>query len=271
MAIAGDAARLGLQALPALRGRLRLRRHLSRSSRPLQLPELRPATAPSPRSRPSRSSSTGTRGASFGLRTPARLRDAYESPLPGLYNVYNALGAATLCLELGVSLEVVVAGLESRHGRLRPRRADRGRRRRALDPAGQEPGRCQRDPAHARARARDARPARGPERQHRRRPRHLVGLGRRLRDPHATRAPRHLLGHPRRRARPAAQVRRHRRRSGSRSSPTSRPPWIARSRPRRLRTRSCSRCRPTPRCWPCAKSSPSAATSSASGRTCFRP
>ncbi len=54
----------------------------------------------------------GTRGASFDLRTPygsARVR----IPLPGLYNVYNALGAATLCLELGISLEVVVAGLES--------------------------------------------------------------------------------------------------------------------------------------------------------------
>jgi UDP-N-acetylmuramyl tripeptide synthase len=54
----------------------------------------------------------GTRGASFDLRTPsgsARVR----IPLPGLYNVYNALGAATLCLELGIALEVVVAGLET--------------------------------------------------------------------------------------------------------------------------------------------------------------
>ena len=33
-------------------------------------------------------------------------------PLPGLYNVYNALGAAALCLELGVGLDTVVAGLE---------------------------------------------------------------------------------------------------------------------------------------------------------------
>ncbi len=34
-------------------------------------------------------------------------------PLPGLYNVYNALGAAALTLSLGVTLDDVVAGLES--------------------------------------------------------------------------------------------------------------------------------------------------------------
>ncbi len=34
-------------------------------------------------------------------------------PLPGLYNVYNALAAATLCLELGAGLQDVVAGLEA--------------------------------------------------------------------------------------------------------------------------------------------------------------
>jgi len=52
----------------------------------------------------------GTRSASFVLRTPVG-EARVELPLPGLYNVYNALGAATLCLELGVSLEQVVAGL----------------------------------------------------------------------------------------------------------------------------------------------------------------
>jgi UDP-N-acetylmuramyl tripeptide synthase len=52
----------------------------------------------------------GTRGARFALHTPAG--DArIDLPLPGLYNVYNALGAATLCLRLGVALEHVVAGL----------------------------------------------------------------------------------------------------------------------------------------------------------------
>jgi UDP-N-acetylmuramyl tripeptide synthase len=34
-------------------------------------------------------------------------------PLPGLYNVYNALGAAALALTLGARLEDVVAGLQA--------------------------------------------------------------------------------------------------------------------------------------------------------------
>jgi len=54
----------------------------------------------------------GTRGSSFELVTPAG-RARVELPLPGLYNVYNALGAAALCLGLDVPLEVVVAGLGS--------------------------------------------------------------------------------------------------------------------------------------------------------------
>jgi lipid II isoglutaminyl synthase (glutamine-hydrolysing) len=52
----------------------------------------------------------GTEGASFRLRTPAGSSDV-ELPLPGLYNVYNALGAAALCLELGIAPEQVVEGL----------------------------------------------------------------------------------------------------------------------------------------------------------------
>jgi UDP-N-acetylmuramyl tripeptide synthase len=52
----------------------------------------------------------GTRGSRFTLRTPiAAVR--IQLPLPGVYNVYNALGAAALCLELGVGLDVVAAGL----------------------------------------------------------------------------------------------------------------------------------------------------------------
>ena len=54
----------------------------------------------------------GIRSAAFTLVTPAG--DArVELPLPGLYNVYNALGAAALCLQLGAPLDAVVAGLES--------------------------------------------------------------------------------------------------------------------------------------------------------------
>jgi UDP-N-acetylmuramyl tripeptide synthase len=52
----------------------------------------------------------GTRSASFLLRTPLG-QARVDLPLPGLYNVYNALGAAALCLALGIGLDTVVAGL----------------------------------------------------------------------------------------------------------------------------------------------------------------
>jgi UDP-N-acetylmuramyl tripeptide synthase len=52
----------------------------------------------------------GTRGARFSLDTPAG-STRVEMALPGLYNVYNALGAAALCLELGASLEQIRHGL----------------------------------------------------------------------------------------------------------------------------------------------------------------
>jgi UDP-N-acetylmuramyl tripeptide synthase len=52
----------------------------------------------------------GTRSAAFELHTPVGTAEV-QLPLPGLYNVYNALGAATLCLGLGVTLEEIVAGL----------------------------------------------------------------------------------------------------------------------------------------------------------------
>ncbi|MGZ4167508.1 MAG: MurT ligase domain-containing protein [Solirubrobacteraceae bacterium] len=52
----------------------------------------------------------GTQSAAFELHTPVGSTDI-ALPLPGLYNVYNALGAATLCLGLGVSLEAIAAGL----------------------------------------------------------------------------------------------------------------------------------------------------------------
>ena len=52
----------------------------------------------------------GIRSAAFTLTTPDGER-RIELPLPGLYNVYNALGAAALCLRLGISLDDVAAGL----------------------------------------------------------------------------------------------------------------------------------------------------------------
>ncbi|HEX2087206.1 MAG TPA: MurT ligase domain-containing protein [Solirubrobacteraceae bacterium] len=54
----------------------------------------------------------GVRSARFTLRTPGG-RAPVELPLPGLYNVYNALGAAALALHLGATLADVVAGLEA--------------------------------------------------------------------------------------------------------------------------------------------------------------
>lgn len=54
----------------------------------------------------------GVRSASFDLDTPDG-RARVDLPLPGLYNVYNALGAAGLCRALDVPLPVIVAGLQA--------------------------------------------------------------------------------------------------------------------------------------------------------------
>jgi UDP-N-acetylmuramyl tripeptide synthase len=54
----------------------------------------------------------GVDGARFTLRTPAGEREI-ALPLPGLYNVYNALGAAALAITLGAGLDDVAAGLEA--------------------------------------------------------------------------------------------------------------------------------------------------------------
>jgi lipid II isoglutaminyl synthase (glutamine-hydrolysing) len=53
----------------------------------------------------------GTRSARFELRTPAGVADV-DLPLPGLYNVYNALAAAALGIGLGAPLDDIVAGLQ---------------------------------------------------------------------------------------------------------------------------------------------------------------
>ncbi len=54
----------------------------------------------------------GVRAARFTLHTPAGAAEV-ALPLPGLYNVYNALAAAALAHVLDVPLERIVAGLES--------------------------------------------------------------------------------------------------------------------------------------------------------------
>ena len=53
----------------------------------------------------------GLDGVSFTLDTPDGSARVHLS-LPGLYNVYNALAASSLCLVLGVPLDDVVGGLE---------------------------------------------------------------------------------------------------------------------------------------------------------------
>ncbi len=52
----------------------------------------------------------GMRGSSFDLATPAG-KAAVEIPLPGLYNVYNALGAAAAATAMGFSPQAIQKGL----------------------------------------------------------------------------------------------------------------------------------------------------------------
>jgi UDP-N-acetylmuramyl tripeptide synthase len=54
----------------------------------------------------------GIRSAAFTLDAAGE-RHRVELPLPGLYNVYNALGAAAVCLALDVPVDAVVAGLQA--------------------------------------------------------------------------------------------------------------------------------------------------------------
>ncbi|HTP20273.1 MAG TPA: Mur ligase family protein [Solirubrobacteraceae bacterium] len=65
---------------------------------------------PAPAVAAERISLAGTRASRFDLTTPAGSATV-ELPLPGLYNVYNALGAASLCLGLDVALDDIAAGL----------------------------------------------------------------------------------------------------------------------------------------------------------------
>ena len=208
VALAEHAARLGRQALPPLR------RTPTSTTPPTWATSATTAAPTAARARPHAAASPpsdvvldGTRGARFTLRTPAGTA-LVALPLPGLYNVYNALGAAALALALGVALR----RRSSPAWRRSPPAFGRAetvldRRARARDPARQEPGRGQRGAAHARARGRRARRARRAQRQHRRRARRLLGLGRRLRGPRRPRAAGHVRGHARGGARAAPEVR----------------------------------------------------------------
>ncbi len=67
---------------------------------------------PSPSVRATRVELHGMAGARVEFSTPAGDLDL-TLPLPGLYNVYNALAATACCLELGIDLETIGRGLES--------------------------------------------------------------------------------------------------------------------------------------------------------------
>jgi UDP-N-acetylmuramyl tripeptide synthase len=54
----------------------------------------------------------GMKGSRVSVETPQGTMDL-SLPLPGLYNVYNALAATACCLQAGISLGQIEAGLES--------------------------------------------------------------------------------------------------------------------------------------------------------------
>ncbi|QEC48993.1 DUF1727 domain-containing protein [Baekduia soli] len=70
------------------------------------------ATRPAPQVSAQRVVLDGLRGAQVTMATPAGTVEV-RLPLPGLYNVYNMLGAAALALSLGAPIDDVVAGLQT--------------------------------------------------------------------------------------------------------------------------------------------------------------
>jgi len=69
-------------------------------------------TRPDPQVVAERIELDGMAGSRVSLRTPAGATEI-RLPLPGLYNVYNAVAAAATALELGASLDDVKASLEA--------------------------------------------------------------------------------------------------------------------------------------------------------------
>ena len=112
MALPADAARRRRQALPALRRALPLRRRLPGPPRPLPLRQLR-RDAPRPAGLGPRHRARGRARRALHAAHAGRASGRSRCPLPGLYNVYNALGAAALALALGATLDHVDAGLHA--------------------------------------------------------------------------------------------------------------------------------------------------------------
>jgi len=73
------------------------------------------ADRPAPEVAATRIELHGMRGSSLTVRTPGG-ELALELPLPGLYNVYNALAAITAALQLGIAAERIGPALEATRG-----------------------------------------------------------------------------------------------------------------------------------------------------------
>ena len=146
-------ARGRLEVLPALRDAVRLRRGLRRPSRRLPLPALRPRP-PAARRRGPRDRAARARRRVVHARRRPRGRRASSSACPGSTTSTTPSAAASLALALGAPLDGDRRRARALHGRVRPVRADRGRRPEPADAADQEPGRRERGRAHARRRPR---------------------------------------------------------------------------------------------------------------------
>ena len=252
---AGDAARRRRHALPALRRALPLRRRLPRATSAATTATAAARRAPNRRSAPATSCSRASAArasrcprrratAPSRCRCPAsttsttrsgrrRWRSRWARRLDhvdaGLHAVSPAFGRAETLRIAGRELSILLVK--------NPAGANEVLRTLALE-AGEHD-------VFAVA-----------QRQHRRRARRELGLGRRLRGPRPARAARDVQRHARRRDGAAAQVRRrahrpHRRRARPRDGP--------RPGPARAATGGCSRCPPTRRCSRCATCSSRAA------------
>ena len=259
-------ARRGLEVVRALRDAVRVRRRVRRPSRRLPLSRVRPRPPGARRRRAGASSSTASRQRRSTSSRP-RAASRVELRLPGLYNVYNALAAASLALALGASLDEIASGLERFERGVRALRADPDRRPAAADAADQEPGRRERGRADAVDGRRAARSL-------------LVALNDAIADGQdvswiwdvdfepllgAARA-RRRVGRPRGRARPALHVRRARPRSALEVEPGARAGARPRARADARRAASSSSSPRTRRCSRCARSSPSAGSCGRTGR-----
>ena len=183
------AARGRLEALPQLRHALRLRGRLPGPPRPLSLSGLRPAAARAGGGRGARRARRDGRArGSRCARRPARPTSA--SPSPASTTSTTRSPRRPPRSSSGASLERREGVARGAGRRVRACRDDPRGRPRRLDPPGEEPRRRERGPAHAHPGGPRARPLDRAERQDRRRPRRLVGLGCRLRAARRARAAR---------------------------------------------------------------------------------